>query len=95
MSLFGRRLVGNETDALHLADVVESDDTDVRVGVCLLGFLDLSQHLSAVGAPVHGELPHGPVATVVVPGGPVVLTVNPSILHTQQNSNFTFIFYKY
>ena len=74
--LFGRRLVGNETDALDLTVVVESDDTDVSVRVRFLGFLDLGQDLSCVGAPEHGELPHGPVATVVVSGGSVVLTVN-------------------
>ena len=37
-----RRRVDDETDALDLALVVESDDTDVRVGVFLLVRLDLS-----------------------------------------------------
>ena len=61
------RLVGNETDALHLTLVVEPNDTDKSVGVFLLALLKLVQHLRRICAPKHGELPHGPVASVIVP----------------------------
>ena len=81
------RLVGNETDDLDLADVVESDDADVSVGVSFLGFINLLDHLRRVGAPEHGELPHGPVAAIVVPRGGVVLTVHPSFLYTYNTCN--------
>ena len=66
MDLVACRLVDNETDALDLADVVEANDPDECVGVFLLGLLDLSSHLSGVCAPKHGQLPHGPVASIVV-----------------------------
>ncbi|KAL4368206.1 hypothetical protein GQ457_05G005640 [Hibiscus cannabinus] len=66
-SLVAFGLVGDETDALHLTDVVESDDSNEGVGVFLLALFQLRQHLRRVGAPEHGELPHGPVASVVVP----------------------------
>ena len=61
-------LVGDEADALHLADIVESDDADEGVWVSLLGLLELSHHLGRVGGSVHGQLPHCPVPPVVVPG---------------------------
>lgn len=38
-------LVGNESDALHLAVIVESDDSDVGVRVRGPGFLHLLNHL--------------------------------------------------
>ena len=60
-------LVGNETDALHLANIVESYDTDEAVGVCLLGLFQLRHDLGGVSAPEHGQLPHCPVAPIVVP----------------------------
>jgi hypothetical protein len=67
-------LVGEEHDALHLPDVVESEDADVVVGIGLLGLLKLGVHLGGVGAAEHGQLPHGPVAAIVVPGRSGVLT---------------------
>lgn len=74
-------LVCNETDALHLTPVVESDDSDEGGGVFLLALFNLLQHLSSVGASEHGELPHGPVASIVVSWGPMVLTVHKSVLY--------------
>jgi hypothetical protein len=59
---------------LHLPGVVEADDTDVAVGVGGLALLELLEHLGGVGAAEHGQLPHGPVAAVVVPGRGGVLT---------------------
>lgn len=73
-------LVDNETDALHLALVVEANDPDECAGVFLLGLLDLLDHLRRVCAAVHGQLPHGPVAPIVVPWWLVVLTVHESML---------------
>jgi len=67
-------LVGDEHDALHLPGVVESEDADVVVGVGLLALLELGVHLGGVGAAEHGQLPHGPVAAIVVPGRSGVLT---------------------
>ena len=59
-------LVGDEADALHLANVVESDDTDEAVGVCSLSLLKLLQHLRSISATKHRQLPHGPVASIIV-----------------------------
>lgn len=38
-------LVGDETNALDLAQVVESEDTDVSLGVLLYALVKLLQHL--------------------------------------------------
>ncbi|KAG5614360.1 hypothetical protein H5410_014184 [Solanum commersonii] len=54
-------LVGNETDTLHLTHIVESNDSDPCLWVCVLSLLNLSQHLGGISAPKHGQLPHGPV----------------------------------
>ena len=76
-------LVGDEADALHLADVVESDDPDEGVAVLGLAGVELLHDLDGVGASEHGQLPHRPVPAVVVPWGPVVLTVHESNLMGQ------------
>lgn len=83
--LEGWRLVGNETDALDLALVVESNDTNERVWVCLLGLLKLLQHLWWVCASEHGKLPHCPVASIVVSWRLVVLTVHESMLYIHKS----------
>lgn len=70
----------DETDALHLAHIVESDDPNEGFRVFLLGLLDLVQYLGWVSAPKHGQLPHGPVPAIVVPGGPVVVPAHKSSL---------------
>ena len=62
----GRRTLDEETSALDLTDVVETDDTDVGTGEELLAELDLTENLLGVGASEHGELVHGPVTVVVV-----------------------------
>ena len=61
-----------ETADLHLLDVVEAQHAHEAAGVGVLAFLNLTQHLGGVGAHEHGQLPHGPVAPVVVPGALVV-----------------------
>lgn len=38
------------------------------------------QYLGWVSAPKHGQLPHGPVPAIVVPGGPVVVPAHKSSL---------------
>uniref|UniRef100_A0A3Q7F7Y6 Uncharacterized protein n=1 Tax=Solanum lycopersicum TaxID=4081 RepID=A0A3Q7F7Y6_SOLLC len=58
-------LVSDETDALHLTNIVESDDTDPCLRVSLLCLLHLSQDLGCISAPKHGQLPHGPVSAIV------------------------------
>lgn len=39
LNLDARKLVSNETDALHMSLVIESDNSDKCIGVSLLGFL--------------------------------------------------------
>jgi hypothetical protein len=78
-----RGLVGNETDALHLASIVESEDPDEGVGVLLFAFLNLLCDLGGVGAAEHGKLPHGPVAAIVVSRRAVVRTVDESDLNSK------------
>ena len=58
--------VGKEGGALHLLDVVEAGDADEAVGEGGGARADLREDLLGVGAAVHGELPHHPVAVVVV-----------------------------
>ena len=72
--------VGDEGDALDLALVVESDDTDEGVRVSLDRLVELLDHLDGVGAPVHGQLPHCPVPSVIVSGRVVVLSVHEPVL---------------
>ena len=50
--------VDEETSALNLLDVVESDETDVGSGESLGAGSDLRKDLRAIGASEHGELPH-------------------------------------
>ena len=79
----GLWLVDDETAALDLLHVVESDDSDVADGVCLLHLLDLLEYLARVGAPEHRQLPHCPIPSIVVPRRTVVLTVHVRVLHTK------------
>lgn len=44
-SIVACRLVGNETDALNLTNIVESNDADESSWVSLLTLLQLLQHL--------------------------------------------------
>jgi hypothetical protein len=60
--------VGNETDALDLTGVVESDDPNEGIGVLLLALFHFLQHLSGVGATEQGKLPHCPVPSIIVSG---------------------------
>ena len=75
----------DETDTLHLTNVVESDDTDPRLWVLLLALVEFLQHLSGVSAPEHGQLPHCPVSAIVVSGGAMVLTVDETVLQIITN----------
>mmetsp|Transcript_59441 Transcript_59441/g.143493 ORF Transcript_59441/g.143493 Transcript_59441/m.143493 type:complete len:209 (+) Transcript_59441:151-777(+) len=61
-----RRAVREEGGALDLLDVVEAGDADEALGEGLGARADLLEDLIGVGAAVHGELPHHPVAVVVV-----------------------------
>lgn len=73
--------MSNETDALDLANIVKSNDSDETIWVCLHSLSKLLQHLSRVCATKHGQLPHGPVASIIVSWGPVVLTVHKPFLY--------------
>merc|ERR1719181_1285898 len=55
---------GDEAGALHLAHVVESEETHEAARVLHLAVVDLLEHLAGVRAAVHR-----PVAVVVVSGG--------------------------
>jgi len=59
-------LVGNETDALDLTNVVKANDTNEAIGVCSPGLLKLLQDLRSISAAKHRQLPHGPVPSVIV-----------------------------
>jgi len=58
--------VGKEGRALDLLDVVEAGDADEALGEGTGAGADLLEHLLGVDAAVHGELPHDPVAVVIV-----------------------------
>lgn len=69
-------LIGNEANALDLADVVKANDSIEGIWVLLLTLTNLFQNLDGVCAPKHGQLPHCPVSTIVVSRRTVVLTVD-------------------
>ena len=58
--------MNQEERALHLLDVIESDQADVGIWESLGAVLDLSNNLSSVSASEHWQLPHGPVSVVKV-----------------------------
>ena len=58
-----------EERALHLLDVVESDQTDVGIWEGLGACLHLRDNLSSVSASEHWQLPHRPVSVVIVVAG--------------------------
>jgi len=60
------RAVHQETTDLDLADGIEGHKTDVGIGEGLGAGLDLTDDLGTILAAEHGELPHSPVAVVVV-----------------------------
>lgn len=70
-------LVGSgdqEPADLHLLHVVETQDADVAAWEGLLALLNLHQDLRGILASEHGQLPHGPVTTIVVAWAGVILT---------------------
>jgi len=71
--------VGQEGGALHLLDVVEAGDADEALGEGAGARADLLEDLLGVGAAVHGELPHHPVAVVVVTRVDVVVNAGPAV----------------
>jgi hypothetical protein len=58
--------VHKEANGLALCDVIESYQADVRVGEGALAGINLCEHLVWVGAAEHWQLPHCPVAVVIV-----------------------------
>ncbi len=60
------RFVHKESRHLHLSHIIESQHPDKRFRVRLLAFRDLAQHQWSICASEHGQLPQGPVATVIV-----------------------------
>ena len=71
--------MGKEGGALHLLDVVEAGDADEALGEGLGARADLLEDLIGVGAAVHGELPHDPVAVVVVARGDGGVEAGPAV----------------
>ena len=78
-------LVGDETDALDLTVVVESDDSNESVRIFLLALLHFLQYLSRVSASEQRKFPHCPVTSVIVSGCVSVFTVYKSMLYTHEN----------
>ena len=74
-----RRAVREEGGALDLLDVVETRDANEAVGERAGARADLGEDLIRGGAAVHGELPHHPVAVVVVTRVDVVVNVGPAV----------------
>ena len=58
--------VHQETSDLHLSHGIESHEADVGIWESLGAGGDLSQNLGTILASEHRELPHGPVAVVLV-----------------------------
>ena len=58
--------VDQESSNLDLARGIECYQADIGVREGLGAGIDLLQHLGAIGAAEHGQLPHGPVAVVLV-----------------------------
>ena len=71
--------VRQEGGALHLLDVVEAGDADEALREGRGARADLLEDLFGGGAAVHGELPHHPVAVVVVTGVDGVVNVGPAV----------------
>jgi len=74
-----RRAGNQERRALDLLDVVETRDAHVAVREGSLARLALSEDFVRVGAAVHGELPHNPVAVVIVTGVDGGVQVGPAV----------------
>ena len=55
-----------EEGALHLLDVVESDESDVGIWEGLGASLDLAHNLGSISASEHWQLPHRPVTVIEV-----------------------------
>ena len=79
-------LVGDETDALDLTVVVESNDSNKGVRVLRLALLHFLQHLSRVSASEQRKFPHCPVTSVVVSGCVSVFTVYKSMFQFEFNT---------
>lgn len=62
-----------EAGNLHLSAGVESDDTDVGIWEGLGAVGNLANDLGAISAAEHWELPHSPVAVVIVATSGTVL----------------------
>mmetsp|Transcript_6339 Transcript_6339/g.11694 ORF Transcript_6339/g.11694 Transcript_6339/m.11694 type:complete len:231 (-) Transcript_6339:39-731(-) len=60
------RATDEETHALNLLDVVESEDADEGVRVVGLALIDFSHNRRGIGGSEHRKLPHSPVAAVIV-----------------------------
>ena len=60
------RTSDEETHALNLLDVVESEDADEGVRVVGLALINFSHNGRGIGGSEHRKLPHSPVAAVIV-----------------------------
>ena len=58
--------VDQEPSNLDLARGIECYQANIGIREGLGAGIDLLQHLGAIGAAEHGQLPHGPVAVVLV-----------------------------
>jgi len=80
-SLVGCWCVCNETNALHLTNIVKSNDSDEWFWVSSFSFSKLLQHLRRISGSKQWQLPHCPVTSIIVSWWTVVLTVHKSFLY--------------
>ena len=74
------RTSNEESHALNLLDVVESEDADEGVRVVGLALIDFSHNGRGIGGSEHRKLPHSPVAAVVVTRSTVVFAESNTVL---------------
>ncbi|KAL0920202.1 hypothetical protein M5K25_009322 [Dendrobium thyrsiflorum] len=64
--VFAFRLIGNETDALHLTYIIKSDNSNKSIRIFLFALVHLLCHLNCICTSEHRQLPHCPVPSIIV-----------------------------
>lgn len=82
-------LVHDEASSLDLPCLVEAEDADVGSREGRLALLNLVQHLVGVLAAEQRQLPHCPVAAVIVSRAGVVLPADETVLQQKSQNECT------